>query len=512
MIILIEPFSSRIGMYVPALPSPLMEIAGFVHQHLPDQVIKIVSLPLEYGLPLNDEAQSELLQQFEMNLEQSLPRALGISCTAISQLKSTLEICRRIKTRWPRIFTFVGGYTPSVYAEEMLAMSETVDLVICGEGELPTLAIAKSIRESGEVNPEKIPGAIWKDGELLRKGIAAERFSLSARAPLPISLLYGDSGAGILPYGFSRGCPFSCNFCMESHIRNRHFKAPPEIVERDLKEIADTGAIHTILSTDALFAGEPYLPTLRKFGLKVHFEVRCDTQKPEILAKYADVCGMIAVGLESASYDTLRRMNKVKNRSHYKKYIRGAEENIRTAIEHDIPTAVFMIAGYPGDTKADLDESLNFVKRVSQEKGQGGVVFRMGECHAYPRTTVYEQAKSLPGIEFDDDGIFGQNTVRKSSPGVDFDIIQSYAGQVLFHSHLTDKLKTELRHLLPFFRIQPEAFEDPAVPAECFNDAQRQSLNISTSSLETWRGYLKSKKAITPKIWPGERKQRELPI
>ncbi len=61
-------------------------------------------------------------------------------------------------------------------------------------------------------------------------------------------------------------------------------------------------------------------------------------------------------------------MNKVRDRSHFQKYISNTKEIFQKAIENEIPLMVFMIAGYPGDTEEDLKESLNFIRIIIWEK------------------------------------------------------------------------------------------------------------------------------------------------
>ena len=52
MILFIEPISKALGVYVPAYPLPIMEIGSFVKANLPETEIGIISIPVDYGLPL----------------------------------------------------------------------------------------------------------------------------------------------------------------------------------------------------------------------------------------------------------------------------------------------------------------------------------------------------------------------------------------------------------------------------------------------------------------------------
>ena len=104
MILFIEPISKNTGMYVPAYPLPVMEIASYVKFNLPDIKIKVISIPMEYGLPLSKKGKKQLEQEFFKDLTKIKPKGIGISCTAISQAEEVIDLCNLIKAFDPNIF------------------------------------------------------------------------------------------------------------------------------------------------------------------------------------------------------------------------------------------------------------------------------------------------------------------------------------------------------------------------------------------------------------------------
>ncbi|MDH3957052.1 MAG: hypothetical protein OET81_10185, partial [Desulfobacteraceae bacterium] len=205
------------------------------------------------------------------------------------------------------------------------------------------------------------------------------------------------------------------------------------------------------------------------------------------------VCGVLALGFESASYHTLRRMNKVKDRSHYEKYISNTMAIFKEAARNEIPLVVFMIAGYPGDTEEDLKESLVFAKSLSKHKGPGGHIFKIGECRVYPKTKIYDLALSLPDVVFDDDGVFGQNIVRQPSKNFDFDTVLFYMREIYNLSNPTSELQDTLLNIMPFFRLPAHALKDDLIPNTCFRGEDRQIFSIQSKSLAAFR-------PLTPKL------------
>jgi hypothetical protein len=508
----VEPISKNIDVYVPAYPLPIMEIASFVKSNIPEVEIGIISISVDYGLPLTQEGKEQIYRELLNDISEIRPKGIGISCTAIAQAEETLLLCELIKEYDPTIFIFLGGYFPTIYYEEILSRTSAVDLIVIGEGEIPALKITELL-ERGE-NPinENIPNLAWKkDGQIQLTKLGV-RFDLNKKAPLNLELLRYPGAYDILPYAFSRGCPYRCNFCMEEFIRPLRKEVPSEIVRRDLTDLSHQSNTHTLLVSDALFKSFDLFPFLRSLGMKINFETRCDVLDPSIIPQIKDICGMLALGFESASYNTLRRMNKVRDKAHYQKYISNTIDIFKEAVKNEIPIMVFMIAGYPGDTERDLEESLLFANELSKNSGPGGHVFKVGECRVYPKTRLYDISLSLPDVVFDDDGVFGQNTVRQPSKDLNFETILAYMEEIFNLSNYTSKLQANILNIIPFFRLPAHAFRDAMIPATCFRNNNRGIFNVKAESLLTFRELVPSLTKKYKKWMSSQRSTRNLQI
>lgn len=499
-------------MHVPAYPLPIMEIASFVKFNIPKANIKVISIPMDYGLPLSKNGKEQVYQEFIKDFSQIKPEGVGISCTAISQAEEIIDLCNRIKAYSPDTFIFLGGYFPTLYYEEIFSRTSAIDLIVIGEGEQTALKIAELLRKGENPIKHNLPGLAWKtDGKvhLTRK---RGRFDLNKKAVLNLGLLINSGTYDILPYAFSRGCPYKCNFCMEEYIRPHRKTIPSEIVRADIAHLHHKSNIRSLLISDALFKSFDLFPFFRSLGIKVNFETRCDVLDPQIIPQIADVCGVVALGFESASYNTLRRMNKVRDRSHYEKYISNTEAIFKEAVNKGISLMVFMIAGYPGDTEEDLKESLMFAQHLSKNKGLGGHVFKIGECHVYPKTKIYDLALSLPDVEFDDDGVFGQNIVRRPSKNLNHETVLTYSKEIFNLSNHTPKLHKMIREIMPFFRLPVQALQDEMIPDQCFKDNHREIFNVQSTSLSVFRKLTPDLIAKYKKLMSGQRSSRILPL
>ena len=487
MILFIEPISRNIGMYVPAYPLPLIEIASFVKFKRPDLDIGVISIPVDYGLPLSQEGKEQINERLLKDISEMKPKGIGISCTAISQAEETIQLCELIKGHDPNIFIFLGGYFPSIYHEEIWGRTSAIDVIVIGEGEVPSLKIIGALEQGKNPLDSKIPNLSWKKEGKIYRSRKSKGFDLNNKGPLNLDLLRYPRAYEILPYAFSRGCNYQCHFCMEDLIRPLRTVVPEEIVRRDLNQLSKQTNAHTLLISDALFQSFHLFPLIRSLDMKVNFETRCEIMDPSILDDIADMCGVLAIGFESASYNTLKRMNKVRDRAHYEMYISNTIDTFNAAVRNNIPIVVFMIAGYPGDTEEDLQASLDFARELSRHSGPGGHIFKIGECRAYPKTKIYDLASSLPDCMISEDGYFGDNIIKKPSKDLDFETVLAYMDEIFNLSNNTPKIQNTISGVMPFFRIPAQALRDEMIPDACYTGNNRAVFNIMGESLETYR-------------------------
>ncbi|MEJ2726096.1 MAG: cobalamin-dependent protein, partial [Deltaproteobacteria bacterium] len=287
MILLVEPISKNTDMYVPAYPLPLLEIASFAEAHLPGAEIQIVSVPVDYGLPLTGEGKSLIYEEFIKDLLKARPTGMGVSCTAIAQAEEAIHLCEMVKQRDPDLFIFLGGYFPTIYFEEILSRTSAIDLIVLGEGEIPALKIIERLEKSESPFDEGIPNLVWREGSTIRFTKKAAPFDLQTKAPLNLKLLRFPKEYNVLSYAFSRGCPHKCSFCMEELIRPVRREVPPEIIQQDLEGLSRQCNSHVLLVSDALFLSFHIFPVLRSLGLKTSFETRCDAMDPALISEVA---------------------------------------------------------------------------------------------------------------------------------------------------------------------------------------------------------------------------------
>ena len=122
----------------------------------------------------------------------------------------TLELVACLKQINPQLKIVLGG--PEISFEEPFFFSRyPVDALICGEGEMPLRHLLQAWN-AGE-KPEPLPGLktpASPDGE------GWSLLSHLDELPSPFAAGLVDLTRGLVYYESSRGCPYSCSFCMSA--------------------------------------------------------------------------------------------------------------------------------------------------------------------------------------------------------------------------------------------------------------------------------------------------------
>ena len=271
-----------------------------------------------------------------------------------------------LKSRY-RAPLFCFGPHASTTPAESMARAAGVDGMFVGEPEdgIMQLAGLDSLDRLAE-----IPNLTWRNGATIVPHRAHGTFAGFLDAPYPAwdllkldrySLPLVDKSYVLVET--SRGCPYSCDFCVapihQSHkFRERSAKALVDQIERSYRELGieffylwgDTVTLNVKSFTafcDELISRN--LP-IQWFG-----NARADNlTDPAFVHRLKRAgCWMLALGIESESEDIRKDMVKRLER----KKIETAFANMRAA---GIKSFAFFIYGYPGETAQTMDQTTRY--------------------------------------------------------------------------------------------------------------------------------------------------------
>lgn len=138
---------------------------------------------------------------------------IAFSCY-IWNIEKVLYICRCLKEVNPKLKIILGGHEVSYDAEEIMQDNPWVDYIISGEGEKAVKALLGAIKNSAPL--ENVPSLTYReDGKILCTPICTP--SDINEYEFSYDETIRDFKGKIIYYESSRGCPFSCAYCLSGN-------------------------------------------------------------------------------------------------------------------------------------------------------------------------------------------------------------------------------------------------------------------------------------------------------
>lgn len=337
------------------IKSSQLLLASYISQFYP---VEYADFEISIGRP-NSSLQ---ISRFERRVRDFLSSTefdiLTISCWTSLSYQATLMTARICRELYPDKLIVVGGYHPSARPEEFVTDDQLFDFVICQEGELALKQIIDQYSFRRREKTEVVKGALFTE----------EHF-----VPMKWELVdgfvdtYFPEGISIVYLYLSRGCPFSCSFCMES-LKDHKWRAfSPEQSVKDLMEAARRFRVKSLSVADACFGMKS---KWRKEFLKLLVEAKPEfwialETRPEFLDEediklLADLKVEVQIGVESCSPTILSIMNKSKQAE---RFLRQFSEVSGILSRCGVHHRANMIFNHPGETKTTMEETFAFMDR-----------------------------------------------------------------------------------------------------------------------------------------------------
>jgi tRNA-2-methylthio-N6-dimethylallyladenosine synthase len=173
----------------------------------------------------------------------------------------------------------------------------------------------------------------------------------------------------------SRGCNKNCTYCIVPRTRGPEVSRPTEEILREIKILAHKGAREVVLLGQTVNSyGLDFSPRGSFVGLLKEVAAIPDVQRirftsphpQEIRQDFIDlvcsepkICHHVHMPLQSGSDRILKDMNRNYRRQ---KYL-GIIEALKTRVP-DMAITTDIIVGFPGETRADFEETLDIMRQV----------------------------------------------------------------------------------------------------------------------------------------------------
>lgn len=321
---------------------------------------------------------------------------IGITAPFTNHAIIVRELSAILKRDHPDATIVLGGIYPSTLPKK--ALTEGVDYVVKGEGEIPLERLAK-----GD-DPRDTKGVWFRDnsGVVVDGGTAdmvedLDNIPHPARHLLPMEKYFRLSGRGRVgeraaTVFTTRGCPFDCTFCSIHPVYGRKWRArSPENVLDEIRQLKENYSIEHIEFEDDnltldIRRAEAIFDGMLGMGLKWSCSngLRVDKLDERLLVKMKDAgCAALHLAIEHGDPEMLKIMDKKLSLSKIK-------EVTDICFRLGIPTVGFFIFCHPGETRKRFNRGLKFAKYL-KKRGMSGVGVHLAQ--AYPGTRLFKMCE-----------------------------------------------------------------------------------------------------------------------
>jgi len=289
---------------------------------------------------------------------------IAFSCY-IWNVEQTLKLAAELKLLHPELYIILGGPEVSYGSHGLMAENPHVDAVVHGEGEgtLRRLMLLFTATAGCALPDESllaIGGISFRSGDEIISAPLSPAVKELDTIPSPFAAGLADTSKPLVYIETSRGCPFSCAFCLSSVEQGvRSFSI--QRIESDLS-ILMAQSVGTIKLVDRTFNYDSVRANrIWKFILKnnrtsrFHFEIAADLLTDDNIALLKSVppdTFRFEIGVQSTAAATLVTVGRKSDLDRLFANVRRLKEDTAVTVHLDL------VAGLPGEDFAGFTGSL----------------------------------------------------------------------------------------------------------------------------------------------------------
>lgn len=300
------------------------------------------------------------------------PDVVCVSCY-IWNLSFVKELMADLIKILPGADFWAGGPEVSYDAEKFLTENSEFKGVMVGEGEETFKELAGHYVEKNPQNLKNMTGICYRDGDQIIHNGWRQIMDLSS-----IPFIYKDLSEfknRIIYYESSRGCPFSCSYCLSSIDKKLRFR-DTETVKKELQFFIDN-KVPQVKFVDRTFnckhdhamAIWKYINEHDNGVTNFHFEISADLLREEELQEMSTMRpGLIQleIGVQSTNPDTIKAIHRTMD---FEK-LKGIVDRIHSF--GNIRQHLDLIAGLPYEDYDSFRHSFNDVYALKPQQLQLG--------------------------------------------------------------------------------------------------------------------------------------------
>lgn len=348
--------------------------AKYIHSNLAVYSLRSYARTFGYEPELLEFTINQQKDQILKGIYEAKPDLLCFSCY-IWNLSYAEEIIEDIKKILPKVTIWAGGPEVSYDAPKFLKRHPEVDGIMCAEGEktLTELISYYEIGKSQGKSLDGINGIVYQENKTIHQTPLRDIMNMDDLV-FPYEDLK-DFEHKIIYYESSRGCPFSCSYCLSSIDKKLRFRSF-YLVEKEL-EFFLAHKVPQVKFVDRTFnckkshamAIWTYIKEHDNGITNFHFEVAADLLTEDEIALIQTMRpGLIQleIGVQSTNEKTLAEIHRKTDFEEITRKVKAVQkgENVHQHLD--------LIAGLPYENYESFGHSFNDVYALKPEQLQLG--------------------------------------------------------------------------------------------------------------------------------------------
>ena len=188
-----------------------------------EKMLKEWGLAEQAEISLAEYTINHQMEQILQDIYKRKPDVIGFSCY-IWNISYVKVILADIKKVLPDVKIWAGGPEVSYHGEAFLKEEPAVDLVMMGEGEITFAHFLKALLEGEDL--KQVPGLMVRNADGTFTDTGFRQVMDMSQIPFPYAFMdMKELEHRIIYYESSRGCPFSCAYCLSSIDKKLRFRS-----------------------------------------------------------------------------------------------------------------------------------------------------------------------------------------------------------------------------------------------------------------------------------------------
>ena len=345
--------------------------AKYIHSNLAVYDLKAYSSDYDKEVLLREYTINQPKDEILKDIYGSGADVVCFSCY-IWNISFVRELIRDLAKILPETAFWAGGPEVSYDAEKFLTEMPEMTGVLVGEGE-KTFHDLLEYYIDGKGSLGEIRGIAYRDGEEIRHNGWRELMNLSE---IPFVYQHLEEFENrIIYYESSRGCPFSCSYCLSSIDKKLRFR-DLELVKKELQFFLDHKVPQVKFLDRTFNCKHEHAMAIWKYILEhdngvtnFHFEVSADLLRDEemnLMAKMRPGLIQLEIGVQSTNPETIRAIHRHMDLDKLKRCV-DRVHSFRNIHQH-----LDLIAGLPYEDYDTFHRSFNDVYQMKPDQLQLG--------------------------------------------------------------------------------------------------------------------------------------------